>query len=338
MAGNLTSEAAFRGLVDLAAEQLGGRALYANDEFFAEKENLLKPGRGVFIEGKYTDRGKWMDGWESRRKRELPGHDYCVIRLGVPGLARGVDIDTNHFLGNHPPYAALDGAFAPEAPAAPSGEPLGVEWREILPRSPLKAGSQNFFALADAGPVSHVRLRIYPDGGVARLRVYGEPHVGASRLEGSLDLAALVNGARAVACSDMFFGDLGQLILPGRPENMGGGWETRRRRGPGHDWAIVKLAARGFLEEIEVDTCHFKGNYPDRCSLDACVAPAEPLDALNWHTAEWVPVLGEQKLAADTIHRFADLVELGPWDYVRLNIFPDGGVARLRCRGRVERR
>jgi allantoicase len=333
VASNLTSDAAFRGLVDLAAESLGGRALYANDEFFAEKENLLKAGRGVFIEGKYTDRGKWMDGWESRRKRDLPGHDFCVIRLGVPGVARGVDIDTNHFLGNHPPYAALDGAFA-----AATADPLAIEWREILPRSPLKPGSQNFFALAGGEPISHVRLRIYPDGGVARLRVYGDPHVDASRLGGRIDLAALTNGARAITASDMFFGNVEQLILPGRPENMGGGWETRRRRGPGHDWAIVKLAARGFVEEIEVDTCHFKGNYPDRCSLDACVAPAEPLDALNWQTAEWVPVLGETKLEADAIHRFGELVELGPWDYVRLNIFPDGGVARLRCWGKVERR
>lgn len=335
MASNLTSDAAFRGLVDLAAEQLGGRALHANDEFFAGKENLLKPGRGVFIEGKYTDRGKWMDGWESRRKRELPGHDFCVIRLGVPGLVRGVDIDTNHFLGNHPPYAALDGAFAD-----PDADPLAIAWSEILPISPLRPGSQNFFAIAspDGRPHTHVRLRIYPDGGVARLRVYGEPHVDPAGLEGEIDLAALTHGARAIACSDMFFGNLENLILPGRPENMGGGWETRRRRGPGHDWAIVRLAARGFVEAIEVDTCHFKGNYPDRCSLDACVAPPEPIDALNWDRAEWVNVLGETQLEADHVHRFDRLVELGPWDYVRLNIFPDGGIARLRCLGRVERR
>jgi allantoicase len=309
----------------------------ANDEFFAGKENLLKPGRGVFIEGKYTEQGKWMDGWESRRKRELPGHDFCVIRLGVPGIARGVDIDTNHFLGNHPPYAALDGAFA-----AADADPLEIRWTEILPRSPLRPGSQNFFALEGREPFSHVRLRIYPDGGVARLRIYGEPHVAAASLEGEIDLAALVHGARAIACSDMFFGNVEQLILPGRPENMGGGWETRRRRGPGHDWAIVKLAARGSIDRVDVDTCHFKGNFPDRCSLDACVAPPEPLDALNWQQAEWVTLLPEQKLVADTIHIFGSQLapEAGrqPWDYVRLNIFPDGGVARLRCWGRAERR
>ncbi len=332
MASHLTSEAAFRGLVDLAAEQLGGKALYASDEFFAGKENLVKAGRGVFIEGKYTEQGKWMDGWESRRKRDLPGHDFCVIRLGVPGVVHGVDIDTNHFLGNHPPYAALDGAFA-----AADADPLEIEFTEILPRVPLKPGSQNFFAGKSPEPVTHVRLRIYPDGGVARLRVYGEPHIDEAALEGNVDLAALTNGARAIACSDMFFGNLEQLILPGRPENMGGGWETRRRRGPGHDWAIVKLAKRGFLERIEVDTCHFKGNFPERCSLDACVAPAEPIDTLNWHLAHWVNVLGERKLAADTIHTFDDLLVRGSWDYVRLNIYPDGGVARLRCWGRVEK-
>jgi allantoicase len=330
---NPGSDAAFRGLLDLAAESLGGRALYANDEFFAEKENLLKSGRGVFIEGKYTDRGKWMDGWESRRKR-VPGHDFCIVRLGVPGVLRGVDIDTNHFLGNHPPYAALDGARA-----AAEADPLALEWVEILPRSPLRPGSQNLFAIASGETFTHLRLRIYPDGGVARLRLYGEPRPDLGALAGGVvDLAAVVHGARSIGASDMFFGDVAQMLLPGRPENMGGGWETKRRRGPGHDWAIVRLAGRGLLERIEVDTCHFKGNYPDRCSLDACRDPGFDLDVLNWPQAEWRQILPEQKLEADHIHVYErELLDAGPWDYVRLNIYPDGGVARLRCLGRLER-
>lgn len=320
-------DAAFRGLVDLAAEQLGGRALVANDEFFAEKENLLKPGRGVFIEGKYTERGKWMDGWETRRRR-TPGHDWCILRLGVPGVLRGADVDTNHFLGNHPPFAALDAAKVGE------GDPAAAEWTEVLPRSPLRAGSQNLFALTDPGTFDHVRLRIYPDGGVARLRIYGEPRP-ALDPAGALDLAALVSGARAVACSDMFFGNLENLILPGRPADMGGGWETRRRRGPGHDWAIVRLAGVGTLDRIEIDTCHFKGNYPDRGSLDACFV-GRALDLLDAHEAPWVEVLPRQKLEADTIHVFTELLARGPFDHVRLNVYPDGGVARLRCFGHLE--
>jgi allantoicase len=334
---NPNPEAAFAGLVELAGEEMGGRVLAASDDFFAEKENLIKPGRGVFIEGKYTERGKWMDGWESRRKRvpahdqeghDPQAHDWCVLRLAVPGRVQGVDIDTNFFLGNHPPYAAIDAASAAD------DDFESFTWREILPRSPLRAGSQNLFAtLAGQSSATHLRLRIYPDGGVARLRVYGEVDVALER-DREIDLAARLNGATAICCSDMFFGRLEQLIFPGRPANMGGGWETRRRRGPGFDWAIVRLAARGAITRVEVDTCHFKGNFPDRCSLEACHAPAEPIDLLNWAQADWQSILGEQKLAADSIHSFA-LTGLEAWDYVKLNIYPDGGVARLRVWGRI---
>jgi allantoicase len=320
-------DAAFRGLVDLVSANLGGRALVANDEFFAEKENLVKPGRGVFLPDEYTDRGKWMDGWETRRKRG-PAHDWCILALGVPGTIRGVDIDTNHFLGNHPPFAALDAARA-----GYGADPLAIEWTEILPRSPLAAGSQNLFAIAAGDTFDHVRLRIYPDGGVARLKVWGEPRPDLET-GATVDLAALVSGAKPVACSDMFFGRLENLIEPGRPVNMGGGWETRRRRGPGHDWAVVRLAAPGQLERVEIDTCHYKGNFPDSASLSACLA-GRPLDLLDAPLADWVEVLPSQKLAADTNHVFNDLVARGPFDHVRLRIDPDGGVARLRCFGKV---
>lgn len=319
-------DAAFRGLVDLAAELVGGRVLAASDDFFAEKENLIKPGRGVFLPEKYTDRGKWMDGWESRRRRS-PGHDWCVVHLGIPGVIRGIDIDTNHFLGNHPPYAALDGAAA-------EGEEAGeLDWVEIVPQVPLQAGSQNLFASLSGERWTHVRLRIYPDGGVARLKIYGEPRPLLSPGE-VIDLAALALGGRPVACSDMFFGRLENLIAPGRPINMGGGWETRRRRGPGYDWAVVQLAVPGMLRAIEVDTCHFKGNYPDRASLEACLA-GRPLSLLDQDQAPWIEVLPSRKLEADTNHRFEDLRASGPFDHVRLRIDPDGGVARLRCLGTV---
>jgi allantoicase len=320
-------DAAFRGLVDLAADLVGGKVLAASDDFFAEKENLIKPGRGVFLPEEYTDRGKWMDGWESRRRRS-PGHDWCVVQLGIPGVIRGVDIDTNHFLGNHPPYAALDAASA-----AGQDDPRQLAWVEVLPQVPLQPGSQNLFASPSGECWTHVRLRIYPDGGVARLKVYGEPRPRLAPGE-VVDLAALALGGRPVACSDMFFGRLENLIAPGRPVNMGGGWETRRRRGPGYDWAVVQLAARGTLEAIEIDTCHFKGNYPDRASLEACLA-GRPLSLLDQDQAPWVEVLRSHKLEADTNHRFDDLRAGGPFDHVRLRIDPDGGVARLRCFGTV---
>ena len=328
--------AAFTGLIDLASARLGGKALEASDEFFAEKENLLKSGRGIFIADKYTDRGKWMDGWESRRKR-TPGHDWCIIRLGLEGVVGGVDIDTNHFLGNHPPYASVEACRIEDGGEERRLSEEGT-WTEILPRSPLAPGSQNLFGINSDESWTHLRLNIYPDGGVARFRAYGEvtPKI-PKKSTGGIDLVAMTNGGRAVACSDMFFSPMDNLIMPGRGRNMGDGWESRRRRGPGHDWVILKTAMPGFIEEIEVDTNHFKGNYPDRCTIDGCYAPGESIDILNWQEFDWTPVMKEQKLRAHHQHFFEEeLVAEGPFSHVRLNIFPDGGVSRLRVRGRFE--
>jgi allantoicase len=334
------SVATFNGLVDLAAESIGGKALYANDDFFAGVENMLKPGRGVFLPDEYTDRGKWMDGWESRRKRGS-GNDFAIVRLGVAGKIRGLDIDTNHFLGNHPPYASVEAVRASRD--ATREELFATRWTEILPQSPLRPGSQNLFSVQDPHAYTHVRLQIYPDGGVARFRVYGDvvpdwdhqhPDPKAHLEKGEVDLAAVQNGGLALACSDMFFGPMNNLIAPGRAENMGGGWETRRRRGPGHDWILVRLGARGTLGSIEIDTNHFKGNYPDRFTLEGVDAPGARITDLV-ASSEFRSVVGETKLAADTRHFYrAELVERGPFTHVRLSIYPDGGVSRLRVYGK----
>lgn len=322
-----TPTAAFFNLIDLAAERVGGRTLAANDAFFASEENLLKPGRGVFIPDKYTERGKWMDGWETRRRR-TPGHDWCIIKLGLPGLIKGVDIDTNHFLGNHPAYAALDACVASDDATD------GFDWTEILHRSPLRPGSQNLFSLNSSQRWTHVRLRIFPDGGVARLRVYGEvvPDWTSYADDARLDLAAMAQGGQAVACSDMFFSDMRNLIRPGASINMGDGWETKRRRGPGHDWVIIKLGHPGLIDAVTVNTTHFKGNYPDRCSIDACYAPDQTLDALTWPEVTWTEIHPAAKLQADSSHPLT-VENGGPWTHVRLNIFPDGGISRMRVWG-----
>lgn len=328
--------AAFAGLVDLAARTVGGKALLASDDFFAEKENLIEPGRGVFLAEKYTDRGKWMDGWESRRKR-VPGHDWCIVQLGVRGRIHGVDIDTNHFLGNHPPFASLE---ACDVPTSTSPEDLRdkVEWTEILEASPLKLGSQNLFAVSDRGPFTHVRLRIYPDGGVARLKVLGVPEPSAVPT-GRIDLMGVTNGGRSVACSDMFFSPMVNLILPTPAENMGGGWETRRRRAPGNEWIVVKLCAPGLIDELELDTAFFKGNYPDRCAVDGISWPDAPVTALvpnvDGVELDWQPLLKTKKLQADHVHRFTELESKGPFTHLRLRIFPCGGVSRMRAWGTV---
>jgi allantoicase len=327
------------GLVDLAAERVGGRALLANDEFFAEKENLLKPGRGVFIPDKYTERGKWMDGWETRRRR-TPGHDWCVVQLGLRGVIRQVDIDTNHFLGNHPPFASLDAlCLTTEFPRDPATID-SLSWTPILSQSPLNPGAQNLFAIPSENSWTHLRLNIIPDGGVARLRVYGMvvPDWNKGKPDELVDLAAIENGGVPLACSDMFFSSMHNLIMPGRGANMGDGWETKRRRGPGHDWIILKLGLPSAIQKIEVDTNHFKGNYPDTCSIEGCAAPGASTDELTSSAAPWREILPRTKLLADTRHFFErELSALSNCTHLRLNIYPDGGVSRLRVWGWAER-
>lgn len=328
------------GLVDLAAARVGGAALLANDEFFAEKENLLKPGRGIFIPDKYTDRGKWMDGWESRRRR-TPGHDWCVVQLGLRGIIKQVDIDTNHFLGNHPPFASLDAFCLTNGFPNDAGAIEGLSWTPILPQSPLKPGSQNLFAITSQQTWSHVRLNIIPDGGVARLRVYGIVVPDWSKLKPDelVDLAAVENGGVPLACSDMFFSSMNNLIMPGRSENMGDGWETKRRRGPGYDWIILKLGLPGTIRKIEVDTNHFKGNYPDTCSIEGCTAPGASADELTSSGMRWSEILPMTKLQADTRHFFErELSSIDDCTHIRLNIYPDGGVSRLRVWGTLSSR
>ena len=290
-------------------------------------DNLLKAGRGVFIEGKYTDRGKWMDGWEPRRRR-TPGHDWCIIQLGAAGQIHGVDIDTNHFTGNHPPYASMDAVHFPNA--SPEQLRDDADWVRVLDQVPLKKGSQNLFGVSHRESFTHVRLNIYPAGGVARLRVYGAPS-GDSASNARVDLACLDAGARALACSDMFFSPMNNLLLPGTARDMGEGWETRRSRPPGDDWIIIQLATMGTLAQIDVDTHHFKGNYPDRCAIDAVCWPGATPHALTRFDG-WTEVIPETSLGAHRVHE-CPVSHEGPWTHLRLRIYPDGGVSRRRAWG-----
>jgi allantoicase len=334
--GSVTAERKtdFRELVDLASMRLGGSVLYATDDFFAEKENLLKPEKPVWKEHEYTERGKWMDGWESRRKR-TPGHDYAIIRLGVPGIVEGFVVDTSFFRGNYPESCSVDALAAGIETTVETL--LESQWSEIMPRSPLKGDSENIFTLDSSHAVTHLRFNIYPDGGVARLRVHGTVVPDWRRLGGlhnELDLASIEAGGEVLQCSDMFFGPKHNLIMPGRAHNMSDGWETRRRRGPGHDWVIVKLGAEGRLSRLEIDTSHFKGNYPDTASVEG-----RGDAGTRGHGEEWVEILPRTKMQADTRHVFVDqLQNRGPFTHVRLNVFPDGGVARLRVYGKATER
>jgi allantoicase len=335
----MSAEAVGEPLADLAAKRLGGMVLAASDEFFAPKERLLEPVAPVFQAGRYTDRGKWMDGWETRRRRG-PGNDWALVRLGLPGLVRAVRVDTTHFRGNHPAACSLEGVAAGPDASVESLLADDAGWVELLPPHPLGPDAEHRIAVDAAIRVTHVRLWIYPDGGVARLRVLGEPMPDLRRLagRGSLDLAAAAAGAEVVACSDMAFGSSRNLLLPGDAVDMGDGWETRRRRGPGHDWAVVRLAAEGTVDRVEVGTTHYKGNYPDRCSVEACAAPeagpGEPPDP----DGDWWTVVPERSLGPHRQHVFTELAAgaaARPATHVRLSIHPDGGISRLRIVGRV---
>ena len=329
----------FTELIDLAAEKVGGAVLFANDEFFAPKDNLLKASAPIFIEGKYTDLGKWMDGWETRRRR-TPGFDWCIIRLGLPGRIRGVIVDTSYFRGNYPEQCSLEAAVIEGHPDIDQLIGDLITWTEILPKSDLKGDSRNPFSVSSNQRATHLRLKIFPDGGVARLRVFGDVLPDWDKLKqvgNEIDLVAVEHGGLVLACSDMFFGHRHNLIMPGRAINMSDGWETKRRRGPGHDWVVIKLGARGRIRRVEVDTAYFKGNFPESCSLEAIDSADAEIENLTDASTSWKPVLPRIKLQAHTRHFLEnEVLDVGTASHVRFNIFPDGGVSRLRIYGTLE--
>ena len=331
----------FTHLIDLASARLGGQAVATNDDFFAEKENLVKTEAPVFIPGKYTDRGKWMDGWESRRRR-TPGHDWCIVKLGLPGIVHSFVVDTAFFTGNYPTHCWIDGCGLPDD-VDPASD--AVKWHPMLGRTELAGDTKNVVALTLSAHaerrVTHLRLNIFPDGGVARLRAMGEvlPQWTRILLPGSdIDLAAAVHGGYVVDTSDRFYGDPRNMLMPYEAENMGDGWETKRRRGPGHDWSIVRLGLDGTIQRMEIDTKHFKGNYPDTASLESAVVKDElrgvSSDVASRAIANWTTVLPQSKLEAHRQHVYEQELAGGVTaSHVRLNIFPDGGVSRFRLFG-----
>lgn len=315
--------------LNLADPRLGAKVYFATDDFFADKSRMIAPEAPVFIADKYDENGKWMDGWESRRKR-VPGYDFSLINLGHICHVEGIELDTRHFTGNNAPAASLQAFLSTDAEASDS-----QAWEVILPRTELEGDSRKFIKLDAVNPCSHLRLNIYPDGGISRIRVYGhilyDPAKHGSEV---FDVAAALNGGRPVACSDEHFGVLSNLIAPGKGLNMGDGWETARRRNGGNDWAILALATPSIIENISVDTAFFKGNYPSKCSLEGLYLPeGSPEEQLRSHD-EWQEILKPTNLTADSVHAFKPTKVTSPITHIRLNIFPDGGISRLRLLGR----
>ena len=323
----------FSDYIDLAQPRLGSEVVFASDAFFADKSRMIDPSDPVFIDGKFDDNGKWMDGWESRRKRDT-GHDYAIIRFGVPGIIAGVNIDTSHFTGNFPPGASLQACVSKQVIPDPS------DWVTIHTSVKLKGNRHHFLEIDAPRVYTHLRLNIYPDGGVARLRVYGTIKADLRVTDPAelIDLLAMENGGRAIACNDEHFGSMHNLNAPGRGINMGDGWETARRRVPGNDWAILALGCKGVVERIEIDTAHFKGNYPDRVSIQAAYVEGGVTESIITESLFWKTLLPEQPLEMDRQHYFIDLnPDVNAITHIRLNIFPDGGISRVRLFGFVSR-
>ncbi|AEC21543.1 allantoicase [Pusillimonas sp. T7-7] len=318
--------------VNLASADFGAKVLACTDEFFANAQRMLQAAEPVFIVGKFDDHGKWMDGWETRRRRN-GGHDDAVIRLGMPGIIKGLDIDTSHFTGNYPPAASVQACHV-------QGDPDdSTSWTELVPARSLSGNAHHFVEIANDQAWTHLRLHIYPDGGVARLRVYGQPACDWTCQDANAlhEVSALHNGGRIVACNNAHYGTPFRLLMPGRGVNMGDGWETRRRREPGYDWCIIELGHASNIEKIEIDTAHFKGNYPDRISVQAACMATSTDESLITQAMFWPELLAEQKTAADKQHFFEGslIQQTGPVTHVRVNMFPDGGISRIRLWGRL---
>ena len=319
--------------------RLRGSVMAASDEFFAAKENLIKPDAPAFVPETYDAKGQVYDGWETRRRRgpggTLPEHaarDWVIVRLGVPGVVRSIVVDTAYFTGNYPQACSADACSADgyPSPAEITADPGPGRWREIVPRALLTGDHRHVFKVTSGRRFTHVRLNIFPDGGVARLHVHGEVVPNPALLEGlTVDLAALENGADIAARSDQFYSSPRNVISPGLSRVMGEGWETRRRRKPGYEWLVVRLAGRGVIRLAEIDTSWYRGNQPESASLQTMDAP--PAGTSLADESAWRDLLPRVRLLPDTPHRFR--VDGGPATHVRLNIFPDGGVARLRLYG-----
>ncbi len=304
---------------DLAGRALGGSVIYANDELFAERENLIKPEEPVFRPHTFGHKGQIMDGWETRRRRE-PGSDAAIVRLGCGGVVRRVVVDTSYFTGNYPPEVSVEACGAEGYPSP--AELAEAPWTTLVPRSAVAGDARNEFEVEPGLRATHVRLTMFPDGGVARLRVYGEPVPDPRLLPATIDLAALENGAVVTGCSNMFYSSPANLLLPGQARVMGDGWETSRRRDQANDWVAVGLACAGSVEVVELDTSHFVGNAPGWATLSG--------DGPGPHGRDLLP---RTALQPDTRHRFA-VADAPVTGQVRLDIYPDGGMARLRVLGR----
>ena len=327
----MTTNNSMQGLVNLASPKMGTKILAFADDFFGEVTRMLNDKDPIFIEDKYDNHGKWMDGWESKRRRD-GGNDWAILKLGSSGIISKIEIDTSYFTGNFPPFFSLEGIYSETEPNKDSN------WKSLIAKTNLVGDCKNNFELNLKEKFNFVRLQIFPDGGVARIRLFGEVKYNWDRFnnEEIIELSSLKLGGSILAYNNAHYGDVSALLSEGRGKTMGDGWETRRRREPGNDWIIIKLAQKGIIEKIEIDTAHFKGNYPDRASIQAISIDKNiTTKDLIQSSENWDVILDETKLTADNIHEYEiNSNSKAEATHIRLNIYPDGGVSRLRIFGK----
>ena len=327
----MTINNSMQGLVNLASPKMGTKILAFSDDFFGEVTRMLNDKDPIFIEDKYDNHGKWMDGWESKRRRD-GGNDWAILKLGSAGIISKIEIDTSYFTGNFPPFFSLEGIYSEIEPNKVSN------WKSLISKTNLIGDCKNNFELNLKEKFNFVRLQIFPDGGVARIRLFGEVKCNWDRFnnEEIIELSSLKLGGSILAYNNAHYGDVSALLSEGRGQTMGDGWETRRRREPGNDWIIIKLAHKGNIEKIEIDTAHFKGNYPDRASIQAISIDKNiTTKDLIQSSENWDVILDETKLTADNIHKYEiNSNSKAEATHIKLNIYPDGGVSRLRIFGK----
>ena len=316
------------GLIDLAQPRLGTKVIYKTDDFFASASRIISPTNPVFKEGVFDKHGKWMDGWESRRKRTL-GHDFIILKLGKPGKISKVDVDTSHFNGNQPGMVSIEGANSN------SNKINQFKWVPILSKKKTKANSHHYFSINNKKIFTHIKFNIFPDGGVARLRLYGSIAKSNNLKNKKINLASLLDGASVIACNNEHFGKAENILAPGKAKNMGDGWETRRRRDKGNDWLILNSIDGSFIDKIEISTHHFKGNFPSHCSLQAAYLNTKNSKKIVNSSNKWKYLLKNTKLSANKTHTFKNyLMKKEKINYIKINIFPDGGISRFKIFGK----
>ena len=316
-------------LTNLADLRIGAEITECSDDFFAEAKRMLQFDAPIFVEDKFDVNGKWMDGWETRRKRHA-GYDWAIIKLGVAGTIQAIDIDTTFFTGNYPASASVEACYAP------NGDLSTVLWHSILENNVLGPSQHHILTVDSEEIFTHVRLNIFPDGGIARFKVYGRVQIQNLNHNHTIDLVALENGGRIIAYSDAHFGHPRNLINPGRGINMGDGWETKRRRSPGYDWCIIALGQAGKIDKIEIDTAHFKGNFPAQVSIQAIYIQNATDPQLIPQSMYWSFLLEAQEMQMDHIHHYVNEILLqDKISHIRINMIPDGGISRIRLWGKI---